>query len=121
MRFPLRFGAFLASAAPPIVASAQTPSLIGASVPCAGNFVDGQFAASCIPQYIGYVIGVVFSLTGAIFLIMVMIGGYQYVLGAANVGSKENGIARIRSGIVGFLVSALAFFIVDFVVTTLVS
>lgn len=100
------------------VAAQPRPALIQSGI-TGCDFVTGKLTAGCIPQFLGHIIGIQFAITGAVFLIVTAMGGYQYVLGSAGVGQKENGLARIRFGMLGFLVSALAFFIVDFVITTL--
>lgn len=99
-------------------AYAQTPSLIpayGSPSVKACDFETGKMKAACIPQYLAYLITVLFSLTGAIFLLMIILGGYQYVIGKAGGGGGEEGKARVRFAIIGFLVTALSFYIVDFV------
>jgi hypothetical protein len=113
------------------IVHAQTPSLIPVSgcidndgnpiacpAPAAAtgcNFNTGIFQSECIPAYLAYIIGVLFKLTGAIFLLMLILGGYQYVIGKAGGGGGEEGKARVRFAIIGFLVTALSFYIVDFV------
>jgi len=82
------------------------------------NFRTGELSAECIPNYIGFVIQQVFAFTGAIFLIVLMIGGYQYAFGNI-AGGKEKGMERIRYGIIGMIVCALSFFIIDFIISTI--
>ena len=94
---------------------AQSPALIPSQGVPDCNFVTGSFHAACLPNYLAYLISVLFSITGVIFLLMLILGGYQYVLGSAGYGNKEEGFARIRFAIIGFLVTALSFYIVDFV------
>jgi TRAP-type C4-dicarboxylate transport system permease small subunit len=118
--------------------SAGAPSLIpsgcidanGKVISCPGsatttasgcNFTTGVLASDCLPGYLAYLIGVIFTLTGAVFLIMLIIGGYQYVLGSSGLGNKEEGTARIRFAIIGFLVTALSFYIVEFVLNVALS
>ncbi len=96
----------------------QMLSLIGNDVPCRDKFLSGQITADCVPQYIAYVIQQVFALTGAICLIVIMIGGFQYALGTV-AGGKDKAMATIRYGIIGMIVSALAFFILDFVISAI--
>ena len=88
-------------------------------IPVGCNFSTGLIAAPCVPAYIAYLISVIFALTGAIFLLMIILGGYQYVIGKAGGGGGEEGKARVRFAIIGFLVTALAFYIVDFVLSAL--
>lgn len=108
----------LAEAPWAVEAYALTPTLIpGATGLC--NFFTGKFPATCVPDYIAYLIGVIFSLSGAIFLLMVILGGYQYVISKMGGGGGEEGKARVRFAIIGFVVTALSFYIVDFVLSSL--
>jgi hypothetical protein len=100
-------------------ASAATPSLIPASL-TGCDFATGKLDASCIGLYIAYLIKIIFELTGAIFLLMIIIGGYQYVISKASGGGGDEGKARVRFAIVGFLVTALSFYIVDFILNSLI-
>lgn len=100
------------------VSSAQPVSLIGNDVPCRGKFISGQITADCIPLYIAYVIQQVFKFTGAICLIAIMIGGFQYALGNL-VGGKDKALATIRWAVLGMIISALSFFIIDFILSAL--
>lgn len=94
---------------------AQNPALIPAEEITGCDFKTGEIHAACLPNYLAYLIGALFSITGVIFLLMLIIGGYQYVLGSAGYGNKEEGIARIRFAVIGFIVTALSFYIVEFV------
>lgn len=96
-------------------AFAQT--LISYNVPGC-NFRSGVINANCVPQYIAFLIGQIFMLTGALSLIMIMWGGIEYTLDKL-IGGKEKGITRIKHGILGMVVSGLAFFIVNFAVGAL--
>lgn len=82
------------------------------------DFASGELVAACIPSFIIHVIDQIFMLTGAISLITIMVGGFYYALGNA-VGGKEKGLAIIRWGVIGMIVSTLSFFILDFIVSTL--
>jgi hypothetical protein len=85
---------------------------------CGGGLVSGEMDASCIPEYIAYLIQQLFMLTGALSLIMIMIGGFEYTLDKL-VGGKEKGVKRIRNGILGLVISGFAFFIVRFAILAL--
>lgn len=84
------------------------------------DFVTGKLDAGCLPQYISYLITIIFQLTGAIFLLMIIIGGYQYTIGKASGGGGEEGKARVRFAIIGFLITAMSFYIVDFILNALI-
>lgn len=93
-------------------------SLIGPGVPCADKFTSGQITADCIPQYIAYLIQQVFALTGALCLIMLIVGGYQWALGSI-AGGKDKAKATLLWAITGMILSTLSFFIIDFVISSL--
>ncbi len=110
-------------------AFALTPSLIpapggagsaGSTVLAECNFFTGELAARCAPAYIAYLITILFQLTGAIFLLMIILGGYQYVISKATGGGGDEGKARVRFAILGFLVTALSFYIVDFILASFI-
>jgi len=82
------------------------------------DFQSGRFGAECIIEYLQYIIALVFMFIGAFFLIMIIIAGYQYALGSI-VGSKEAGRERLKWAITGFIVSALSFAIISFIVGAL--
>ena len=100
--------------------AAPTPTLVPASFKGGCSFASGVMSAQCVPNYIAYLIGTIFELTGAVFLLMVIVGGYQYVFGKATGGGGEEGKARVRFAIIGFLITALSFYIVDFILNALI-
>ncbi len=111
------------------IAFALTPSLIpgpgtggsaGSALLADCPFHTGQLEARCAPAYIAYLITIIFELTGAIFLLMIIIGGYQYVISKAGGGGGDEGKARVRFAIIGFLVTALSFYIVDFILSSFI-
>ncbi|MCF7844696.1 MAG: hypothetical protein K9M03_02615 [Kiritimatiellales bacterium] len=100
----------------PIISKAATnitliPDNVGAC-----DFKNGDVNAECIKDYIGYLIGVLFALIGAFFFIMILVSGYQIAIGTV-VGEKEKGKEKLKWAIVGFIISALAFFIVNLFVS----
>ena len=99
--------------------SAQTidagnPSLITREL-CNGDLVTGVIDDTCAGEFIAHVIKQLFMLTGALSLLMIMVGGFEYTLDKI-VGGKEKGVKRIKNGILGLVLSGLAFFIVQFVI-----
>lgn len=97
------------------------PTLVpaGGTIPgCTGSFATGDFEAKCVPAYLAYLIKQIFMFSGAVALIVIMIGGYQYALGNV-VGGKEKGEARLRWGILGLCFCVLSFFIIDFIVSAM--
>lgn len=84
------------------------------------DFANGIIGTNCIPEYIGYLIKLLFALIGAFFLLAILFAGYQIAIGTV-VGEKEKGKERLKWAIVGFIVSALAFFIVQFFISALLN
>lgn len=82
------------------------------------DFLSGQIEAKCIPYFIAHTIGELFKFTGALCIIMIMYGGFEYTLDKL-AGGKERGIKRIQHGILGMVVSAFAFFIVKFFISAI--
>lgn len=99
--------------------SAQEYSILSDSI--AGcDFTTGQLDASCIPNFIGYTVKSIFGVTGMIFMVNVMIGGYQMAISGVT-EDKSAGKNRIMYSILGFIACALAFLIVDFVISALIN
>lgn len=78
------------------------------------DFVTGYLSAACIPIFIGHVIQVIMGLVGGLFIINVMIGGWQYAIGAVQ-GDEGKGKERIQWSIIGLIVTTCAFLIFDLV------
>jgi len=110
LRTAIIFGALISV---PILATAQ--SIITNVGGC--DFETGWFQYTCILSFIQHLVRFVFGLTGGFFLIMLLLGGYQYAIGAALPGKDTSaGKQRIQFAIAGFLVSLLSFFIIEFIV-----
>jgi len=95
---------------------------LGSFIPSGGGACklgEGEIKADCIPKFIGEVIRMIFSFTGGIFLVLILFSGYQMMLGKAMGGDKSAGMTTLRYAVIGFIVSALSFFIIDFVISTL--
>jgi hypothetical protein len=102
----------------PSMVYAATPSLFPKGNIDGCNFYEGTIDAQCVPSFIAHVIQLIFGLTGTVFLIMVLISGYQFALRGVtqdDSGAKE----RLRNAIIGMITCALSFFIIDFIISTL--
>lgn len=100
-------------------ALAQTPSLIPEGGVPGCDFVTGELTKSCVPMFIAYVIRVVFGFVGGVCLILILISGYRILLAVITGGDKSSGFEMLRWAITGFIVSALTFFIIDFIISTI--
>lgn len=84
------------------------------------NFATGDINGPlCIPNFIAHVIKTIFAFAGGIFIFMMIFAGYEIVLGALPGGSAEAGKNRITWAIIGFIVSATSFFIIDFIIAAI--
>jgi hypothetical protein len=100
----------------PVLAKAQN---IGVLVNLPGcNIQTGQIAASCIPRYIAHIISLVFMLIGIFFLMNIMFAGYQIIFASLEGNDRSKGMNRLYYSILGFLVAAGSFIIMDTVLTT---
>lgn len=113
MRFSFGISALLL----PSLALAQQPGIIMEGL-TGCDFQTGQLDAACIPVFIGHIVQIVIALVGSIFVINVMIGGYQYAIGTIN-GDTGDGKNRIYWSIIGLIVTTCAYLILDLVLTVL--
>lgn len=100
--------------------SAASAQVIAGGIPGC-DFVTGRFGAACIPFFIGYLIQLVFGLVGIFFAINIMYAGYEIAMsGIPGIGDKEKGKSRIIWSVVGFIVCACSFLILDLIISVLV-
>lgn len=92
----------------------------GESGPC--DFVAGNMGWDCIPFYIQYLANLVVGFTIAIALLMLIINGYRFALGAlGGEGASESAKKGIIYALVGVAIALLAYIIVDTVFIALTS
>ncbi|MBP9750759.1 MAG: hypothetical protein KBC95_02830 [Candidatus Peribacteraceae bacterium] len=84
------------------------------------DFVTGILDVTCIPNFIGFLVKMIFGATGMIFMVNVMVGGYQLAISGVT-EDKASGKNRIMYSIIGFIVCACSFLIVDFVISALIN
>ena len=80
------------------------------------DFATGNFGTACVPIYIGYLIKWVVGIVGAFFIINTIFAGYQITIGYATGSGIESGVNRLKSSILGFVVTVLVFVIFDLAV-----
>ncbi|MDD4628712.1 MAG: hypothetical protein PHE68_04960 [Candidatus Peribacteraceae bacterium] len=83
------------------------------------DIATGDIQADCIPGFIANIIKTIFGFTGGIFLVLVMISGFRIMIGKATGGDSSSGYTMLRFAIIGFITSALTFFIIDFFISTI--
>lgn len=113
----MRFATFLLALLAPAAASAQQMGVIMSGL-TGCDFVTGRLDAACIPVFVGHLVQLVMGLVGSIFVINVMIGGYQYAIGVLQ-GEQGKGKERIYWSIIGIIVTSCAYLILDLVLTVL--
>ncbi|MFA4942201.1 MAG: hypothetical protein WC564_01010 [Patescibacteria group bacterium] len=89
---------------------AQNNALLGS----AGFDQNIQFA-----NIIAIIIGAVLGLLGIIFLVLLIMGGYQWMTAGGNEDSVEKAQERIKSAIIGLIIVLAAYAITAFVFTNL--
>ena len=67
-------------------------------------------------MFIAHVIRVIFGFTGGVCLLLILLSGYRIIL---DLGDRTNSKTMLQWAIIGFITSALTFFIIDFVISTL--
>lgn len=109
----------LAAAVTAVPAAAQDFSIIRDGIEGC-DFVTGNLEVECIPNFIGALVKGIFGLIGIIFMINIMLGGYQIAFSGLT-EDKGAGKNRIYYSIFGCFVSVAAFLLVDFVVSALIN
>lgn len=133
------FGGFFAAALPTTVAYAAEPGEVLAAVdpdPNAGNGgnsgnsgienaregwrkIGGEQNDTNIYDTIKNILGAVFIVVGIIAVIVLVIGGINYMMSQGDPGKVKKAKDTILYGIIGLIVSLLAFAIVQFVLDAL--
>lgn len=83
------------------------------------NFISGRLTAECVPSLISYVIAFIFSLIGLFVAIQIVISGYQIALAKATGRDRSEGLTRLRVALIGFVLCAFSWYIIDFIVSSL--
>jgi hypothetical protein len=133
------FGGFFAAALPTTVAYAAQPGEVLVAVdpdPNAGNSgnngnsgienaregwrkIGGEQNDTNIYDTIKNILGAVFIVVGIIAVIVLVIGGINYMMSQGDPGKVKKAKDTILYGIIGLIVSLLAFAIVQFVLDAL--
>ena len=76
----------------------------------------GTNASTDLRTYTARVIKVFLSFLGLIFLIVIVWGAYEWMTAGGNEDNVKIAKARIKNGIIGFIIIILSYVIVDFVI-----
>ncbi|MEK7615120.1 MAG: pilin [Patescibacteria group bacterium] len=72
---------------------------------------NSLFSSGFLSQYIAGLYQYLLGIAAAIAVVMVLIGGFQYVLGAGAKAQIEKGKERIKNGVIGLILLLSVFFI----------
>ncbi len=101
------------------VSAQNTPSIITGGIPGC-DFVTGEInAGQCIPSFIAHIIQFLFGFAGGVCIVMIIFAGYEIVIGSLPGGSSESGKNRLTWSIIGFIMAATSFYIMDFIITAI--
>lgn len=75
----------------------------------------GDIHLSDIPLFISYFIQTAIILAGIIAFLMILVGGYQYIIGGVYSEMREHGKTTLIYAVSGFVLSLLAYAIVSIV------
>lgn len=73
----------------------------------------GTISITDIPDFILYLIKFLIGVAGIITFIMILVGGYYYIIGGVYTELKEKGKSTLSSAIIGFILALMAYGIVD--------
>ncbi len=95
-------------------------SVLGASC----KATNGQPIPNCIPQktipqLLGMVINALLILAGAVAVLFIIIGGFQYVSSAGNPESVAKAKTTILYAVIGLIVAILSYAIVIFIINNI--
>lgn len=107
-----------------LIAEVLAPSVYAQSFITSGipgcNFDTGIInAGQCLPSFLAHVIKTIFAFSGGVFLVMILFSAYEIVIGNLPGGSAESGKNRITWAIIGFILCATSFFIIDFIIAAI--
>ena len=100
-----------------LIPTAHAQSIITNVAGC--DFTTGRVHAECVPLFLSHLIQIIFALSGAACLIMIVIAGYQIAIAKAIDKDKSEGITRLRVAIVGFILCGMSWYIIDFIISAL--
>ncbi len=87
----------------------------GASDAFVDRIRDGSLNLSDIPVFISYYIEIGIAMAGIVSFLMLLYGGYQYIIGGVYSDMRESGKQTITYAIGGLILSLLAYGIVTIV------
>jgi hypothetical protein len=102
----------------PVGFTSATPSNISI-LPETGTLADkiktGDIHLSDIPDFISYFIQIGIMIAGIVAFLMILVGGYQYIIGGVYSEQREKGKQTLIYAVSGFILAMLAYAIVTLV------
>ncbi|PJE69289.1 hypothetical protein COU96_00545 [Candidatus Shapirobacteria bacterium CG10_big_fil_rev_8_21_14_0_10_38_14] len=86
--------------------------------PALNGFGTGE-GETIIAQVIANALKIVFSISGLVLLVMLLIGGFQWMTAGGNKEALANAQKRISSALIGFIIFISVFAIINFVAPVL--
>ena len=97
----------------------DTPSIIVGGIDGC-DFKEGLInAGKCLPNFLAHLIQFFFGFAAGICILMIVFAGYEIVIGSLPGGSSEAGKNRLTWAIIGFIMAATSFFIMDFIISAI--
>lgn len=75
----------------------------------------------CIPVFIGNAVSAMLGIFGAVFLVLIIWGGVQFMIAGGDVAKVKDAVNTMRNAVLGMLIVAASYAIASFVVKTLAS
>lgn len=110
-----------------VIALALPAKALAAGISSGLSDVRGEFSGSTgslfmgardIPELIAAIIRILLMIGGAIAVLFVIIGGYQYLTSGGNEEAAEKGRKTVTNALIGVVVVVLSWVIVNVVVNT---
>lgn len=81
--------------------------------------MENPQAGGCIPVFIGYFVDALLGIFGAIFLILIIWGGVQYMFAQGDTDKVQKAQQTIKNAILGMIIVAASYAIANFVLDAL--
>lgn len=110
-----------------VTGSAITGQCTGAasqSINCGLNSVQGYFPGTrfqSVLQFLAFVINILLVLAGAVAVLFIVIGGFQYIMSAGNAETATKGKKAVINAVIGIIIIILSYMVINVVVGTLTS
>lgn len=94
----------------------SSPTILPQSGKLAEKIKTGNIHFVDIPFFIGHFIKFCLEVAGAVAVLMIIVGGFKYVLAGLSPEKKESGKETIKNALMGLTIALLAWLIVDTII-----